>query len=448
MNVAEKKSSKKWLGDFLGSRDLSVFIFVMACTYALILAVFATAVPTPWVSRIAWLLPFKLLYLLFFVNLIICEIKWIPVIIRKCRKHRLPTTVEELQRFRHKITFQGSEFRVQSLGKYLKRRGFKVIETEVLSLKSHDPGTKAPVSSLLYAYKGRFSALGNLLFHAGFLFILLGGWLGFFRSFDGSAILMEGQDFMGTGAEYSTIASAMEPPSVSFRVEKISPQYWKDKLLFTDLMADVRYPSREGIESGVIRMAQPLRISGSKVSINGVGFVPMYILKDKNGTGLDSGYVRLNIFPPGTEDHFQIPGYPHQIFISFYPDHEIKEGKLTNRSMNPVNPVYYVKVFRNKVLSYNGIIRPEEEAYFEGLRFSLPEFKYWGMFRITKNPGFAYIWAAFILFGTGLAWSLLFYRKEIAVVKDGEALLIYCNSDYYQSLFEGRLRMFAEKGER
>lgn len=428
--MGRNRDFKKRFWDFLGSRDLSVFILVMGCAYALILIIFATLVPTPWVNRIAWLLPFKILYLLFFVNLIICEIKWIPVVIRRCRKLRPPETPEDLQRFRHKITVQSSELRVQSLERYLRWRGYKIQWS----------GARG---QLLHAYKGRFSPLGNLLFHFGFIFLLLGVWIGSTKSFEGSAMLMEGQDFMGTGAEYSIAASTTQPPPVSFRVEKISPQYWEDKLLFTDLKADVRYPSKEGIESGVVRMAQPLRINGSKVAINGVGFVPRYILKDKNGMELDSGYVRLNIFPPGTEDHFQIPGYPHQIFVSFYPDHEIKEGKVINRSMNPVNPAYYIKVFRNKVISYSGIIRPGEEANFEGLRLSFPEFKYFGVFRIVKNPGFAYIWVAFILFCAGLVWRLLFYRREVVIIRADEGISLYSNSDYHHRLFADKLSVWA-----
>jgi hypothetical protein len=408
--------------DFLGSRDLSVFLFVMACTYSLILIIFATVVPTPWVNRIAWLLPFKVLYLLFFANLIICEIKWVPVALKRCRKPKPPETEMDLERFRHKIAVSREPSAVNRLEKYLRRRGYKIQWSE-----EKNSSLLTPHSSLIFhAYRGRLSPLGNLLFHAGFLFLLTGAYAGVFNSSDRSFMLMEGEDLADS--------------TVSFRVEKITPRYWEDKLLFTDLKADVRYPEKGAVESGVVRMAQPLSIGGSKVSINGIGFAPMYLLKDKNEVELDIGYVRMNIFPPGTEDHFQIPGYPHQIFVSFYPDYEMRDGRMASRSMNPVNPAYYVKVFRNKVPSYGGILKPGEEAYFEGLKLSFPEFKYWGQFRIVKNPGFIYIWIAFVLFGTGLVWRLLFYRREIAVVREGDALYLYGNSDYYHGLFEDRLK--------
>lgn len=445
-DMMKRDSYKKKIWDYLGSRDFSVFIFVMACTYSVILVIFATVIPLPWVKRIANLLPFKVLYMLFFINLIICEIKWIPVIVRKCRKPKIPKAMEDLQRFRHKIKLRSQGSGVRSFEKYLRWRGYKV-KTGVRSQESEENVSCLTyhVSPLLYAYKGRFSPVGNLLFHIAFLLLLFGAWISIFTHFEGTTILMEKQEFMGTREEYSSIsARTADLPPIVFRVDRIVPQFWGNQILFTDLKAEVRFPTHGRVHSGVIRLAQPIKINGAKVAVSGIGYIPMFLLKDKAGNILDSGNVNMNIFPPGNEDHFQIPGYPHKIFVSFYPDYEIKDGKIMNRSMDIVNPAYYVKVFRNRVLSFSGILKPGEEIYYDGVGLSFPEFKYWGQFRIVKNPGFIYIWIAFILFGTGLVWKLLFYRKEIAVVKEGAAIYLYGNSDYYQRLFEDRLRMLAE----
>lgn len=413
---------KEKLWDLLGSRELSVFIFVMACTYALVLIIFATAVPLPWVNNISRLLPFKVLYLLFFVNLIICEIRWLPAIIGKCRRARLPETTDDLQRFKYRIEVRDERAGVRRLEEYLRNRRYKVWTP------AYQSGT------VLYAHKGRFSPIGNLLFHSAFIFILLGGWIGFFSSFDSSTLLMEGEEFL---------APETTQPTVNFKVEKITPAYWGNKLLFTDLKADVKYPYKGGIGAGAVRLSQSLSLGGSKVTLSGIGFAPRYLLRDKTGLDIGSGFVKMNIFPPGTEDHLQIPGYPHKISVSFYPDHEVKDGKVINRSMNPINPAYAVKVFRNKAVSYSGLLKSGEVAEYEGLRLSFPEFKYWGMFRIVKNSGFAFIWIAFVLFIGGLAWRFLFYKREVAIVREASALYLHGNSDYYHRLFEDRLKMLA-----
>lgn len=440
--MEDKVAFKKRAWDFLGSRDFSVFVFVMALTYTLILVIFGAIVPSSWVDRIGSLLPFKVLYILFFINLIICEIKWIPVVVRKCRMAVPPSTPEDLERFRSKISVSSSEFRVSSFERYLKRRGYKVHNFIDPELETRNP-------KLLYASKGRFSPIGNLLFHAGFLFLLAGAWFSLFRSFDGSAVILEGQEFNGTRGEYTAVSTQRGSyPDIKFKIGKITPEYWGNQLLFTDLKADVTYPANGRVEEGEARLSQPVsvngtRVNGTRVTISGLGFVPLYVLKSMDGRELDSGYVKMNIFPPGNEDHFQIPGYPHQVYVIFYPDAQKVNGRITNRSMNPVNPAYLVRVLRNRVLSYSGVLRPGEEAYFEGLRLSFPEYSYWGMFRIVRNSGWPFIWTGFILFIAGLAWKLLYYRKEIALIQEGDSLILYGNSDYYHSLFEEKLKVIA-----
>lgn len=435
----DEKSFEKRVWEFLGSRDFSVFIFIMGLTYTLFLAVFGMVVPVPWVSNISKLLPFKVLYLLFFVNLIICEIKWIPVVIRRCRKLRFPVVPQDLERFRHKIEIRGSKFDLSGLERHLKWRGYKVCEPEIEEhgLK-YDFCSPPPVLSLLFAHRGRFSPIGNIVFHISFLFLLTGVLVSLFFRFEGSARVTEGYPFSGSIAEYTAVsASPLAPlPNVSFSLEKISSKFWEGRQLFTDLRADMAY--KEG--RGSAWLSSPLNISGARVTVSSIGITPMYILKNKEGKELDAGFVNLAVFVPGTEDHFQIPGFPHQIFVSFYPDYEINDGKVINRSMELNNPAYFLKIFRGRLLVYSGLIRPKEELAFESLRLSFPEMRYWGQFRIIKDPGFLFVWIAFIFFTIGLAWRLLFYRREVVVVREGDTAFLYGNSDYYFGLFENRLR--------
>ena len=427
--------------NFLGSRDFSVFIFIMGLTYVFILAIFGMLVPVPWVNNISKLLPFKVLYILFFVNLIICEIKWLPVIIMRCRKYKKPETLEELERFRHQITVQSSEFKVQELEKYLKWRGYRV-RSQKSEVRSQESGEKnssllTPHSSLiLHAYKGRFSPLGNLLFHVSFLLLLIGVGVSSLFRFEGSARVTEGYSFSGSIPEYSGISAS---PKLSFSLERISPEFWEGQLLFTELKADIKYQGG----TGSAWMSSPLKIDNAKVTINSVSITPMYILRNKEGKELDAGDVNLAVFVPGSEDYFQIPGYPHRIYVSFYPDHEIKGEQIINRSMYPKNPAYFLKIYRGKLLVFSGLVRQGEEAEFESLRLSFPEMRYWGEFRIVKDPGFVFIWTAFIFLGIGLTWRLLFYKNEIVVIKKDDAVYLCGNSDYYPVLFKNKLRMLA-----
>lgn len=434
----DEKGFGRRVWDFLGSREISVFIFIMGLTYTFFLIIFGLLVSTAWVNSISRLLPFKVLYLLFFLNLIICEIKWMPVIVRKCRRLKYPEATEDFQRFRHKIEVSGQGSGVRSLEGYLRWRGYKVQWPG----ETNSPLPSSQSSLLLYAYKGRFSPIGNLLFHIAFLLLLFGVGVSVFFRFAGSARVTEGYPFSGSANEYGMISASplTFPPDVSFSLSRLTSRFWKGELLFTDLRADVSYPGGEGSAW----LSSPLRINGARVTVNSIGITPMYLLKDNEGKELDRAFVNLAVFAPGTEDHFQIPGYPHQIFISFYPDYELKDGKAATRSMNVKNPVYYLRIFRGRLPVYSGLLKPGEEATFESLRLSFPEMKYWGEFRIVKDPGFIFIWGAFILFGIGLSWRLLFYRREVAIIIESSGVYLYGSSDYYPNLFGNKLRVLSE----
>lgn len=439
-------ANKLW--DFLGSRNLSVFIFIMGLTYVLFLVAFSFFVPAWWVTNISKLLPFKILYILFFINLLICEIKWIPVIVRRCRRPKMPETEEDWHRFGHKTvvsTLKGinGQWPVVSsrLEGYLRRRGYKIQWSGTSTLKSingqgsENPSLLAPRSSLLlHAYRGRFSPIGNLLFHISFLFLLAGVFAGMFYRSEAKVLLMEGQESSGSGLNVP-----------SFEVMDIRPGFWNEKLLFTELVARLKYEGKEK----EARLSRAAYIDGAKVTIEGISYTPKYILKEMGGRELDVGYVNLANFVPGSVDHFQIPGYPYKIFVSVYPDFEFSGG-IKTRSMNLINPRFMIKVVRSKVPVYSGILGFREEASFDGLSLSFPEIKYNGTFRIIRDPGNIFIWAGFILMGIGLVWKMLFYKREIIVVHGysphGGKVSLCTHSDYYPGLFLKRCAAIVETG--
>ncbi len=429
---------KVW--DFLGSRNLSVFIFVMATTYVLILFIFAFFIPVWWVDNIASLLPYKFLYLIFFVNLIICEIKWIPVVIRQCRRVQLSESEEELKKFRYRQAVQIKGLRVQAFKRYLKRRGYKVHVPEC-GMENAGGNNNA---TLLHAYRGRFSPIGNLLFHTSFLFLLLGVIMSMLFSFEGTAMLTEGYPFSGSRGEYKSIsASPMASlPKVTFDLKRISASFWEGKMLFTGLEAELAHAG--GVE--VAQLSSPVAVGDANVTISGYGYAPMYALKEKRDRLVDQGYVNLNVFIPGSEDHFQIPGYPHRIFVTFFPDYDEKKEGLPNRSMSPNNPAYGLRILRGRLPVYTGIVRQGEWADFDGMRISFPTFARWGDFKIVNNPGALYIWIAFIMMGVGLVWKLLFYRRELLLRQDGVgSVWLAGHFDYYPKLNANWLENVAEK---
>lgn len=423
------KRSWQWAG----SRELSVIILVMCLIYVLIPAIFSCLIPSKWLDIISGLLPYKVLYALFFINLIIAEIRWIPIVIGQCAMANAPDTPEKLQTFRHATAVPGPGFSVPAFEQYLKRRGFKV------------RNTAGPAGApLLYACRGRFSPIGNLLVHASFLLLLAGILTSLLFRFEGAATLTESQSFSGGRAAYKSIAASplATLPEVDFDVEKISANFWQGRMFFTRLDAELLH--RGGRELTGINSAAT--VGNSDVTLASYGYAPMYVLKNSKGEIIDQGYVTLNIIAPGSEDAFKVPGYPHLIRVSFYPDHAEVAGKMTTRSMNPVNPIYSVRIFRGRLLLYSGLVKPGEWLDYDGLRLSFPSFARWGDFRVVSDPGYPLIWAAFIMLGIGLVWKLLFYRKEVVLWRDGEGRFRLAGRfAYYQKLHAGWLASLARK---
>ena len=395
-----------------GSRNFSVFVLVMSISYVLILAVFGLLVEPRWLVILSGLLPFQLLYALFFLNLILVGIRRVPAVIQQCQTAELPQTAEKLSRFKHATPIQGSGFRVQEFKHYLQRRGYQVR----VGQGAGDTARGTQPATLLYASSGRFSPIGNLLFHASFLLILLGTVTNVLYRFEGVAIIAEGRPFSGGKAEYRTIGGAAGAalPEVDFDVETIAADFWDGRLFFTRLEAQLLH--RGGRD--IAKLSSAVQVGNAAVTIAGYGYVPKYELKNKAGQIVDQAYVMLNIFAPGSEDSFQVRGYPHKIFISFYPDHAQVNGKIVNQSMNPVNPAYFIRVLRGRIPVYTGFVKPGEWADYDGLSISFPSYVKSGDFQIVRNPGHPFIWIAFIMMGAGLVWKLFFYRKEVALWQD------------------------------
>ncbi len=437
----------KKLWNLLGSRKFSLFIFVMALTYTAFLLIFALVVPQWWVNNISHLLSFKVMYGLFFINLLVCEIKWLPVVFRRCRKALFPTHTGELHRFRLAGSVASGDDRLGGIEKSLKKRGYLVSKPDD-KYGAAGEGNNGVTENfvLLHAQRGRFSPLGNILFHFSFFFIAAGIFFSLFYRFEGTLHLTEGQRFDGTYGEYSRLEAAPYSTFVAqpFQVDDIVPQFWGGRLLFTDLVARLRFP--EGTADA--RLSQPASLTRGHINIEGISYAVTYKLHETNGGEVGTGVVNLANFAPGSEDSFTIPGLPFKISISIYPDAILRGSRLSTQTMNLNNPVFFVKVTQGKRVIFSGPLIPAARLPLGELHISFHDILYNGTFRIINDPGLWGIWAAFILMGLGLVWRLLFYRRELVLVREGDDIALYTYSEYYPRLFGEKWRVIAEAGGR
>jgi len=405
---------------FLSSYELSIHLLLVACVYYVFLFVWGiTSLPLA-VRNISITMPFIVLYMVFFINLTLCLINRIPVVIKKCSSSQrfIKDSTSLLT-----VKLKNAES-VSGILRGLIKKGYRRVEM--------------PGETEVYLLKGRWSASGEILFHMFFFFIITGIFLSAIMRFEGRANVVEGFSFWGEKEEYFSgpeeKAFFKKAPDASFRLDEAGAEFWGNKLFFTDLYATVRYPGDTLKKVKTVRLKSGIRIGLTHFNIEGFGYAPVYLLKDNDGKIKSSMTVNLNVFPPPTEDSFLIPQTPYRVYVRFYPDAVLDNGKLRTETLNLYNPLYSVRVLRGKRILFSGNIKPDEEITIDNCLFSFTEIKKWAQFRIIRDPGIPFIWTGITLCILGLFWRVFLYRKELYLRAEDNDLIISAESEWFREI--------------
>jgi hypothetical protein len=247
------------------------------------------------------------------------------------------------------------------------------------------------VDGLPSGSRGRWAALGTYLFHGAFFLVATGFLLTLGGRTQSVFQVAEGEIFQEAA------------PAPDFVVRRITPEFWRDQLLFTQLEADLGW---EDGSTSVTRINRPVMTGpASFMRLSGFGYTPRYEILDRDGRILDSAWVKMNLFPPGQRDWFQPEGYPHRIYMTLYPDPvRGEDGRVRSRSMNLNDPVIELEVYRGHVFLGAATLRTGERFGFEGLALRVAEIRYWGEFSLVRDPGIPLL---FFGFGIGMAGLIL-----------------------------------------
>ncbi len=381
-------------GPRLGSWRLSIVLMALAALYYGFLAIWATSSPPHVVGNIASLAPFWLLYGLLLVNTGTCLWRRLPVLRRQIG--RQPMLVERQPDWElPKAPVAGEQQAVETL----RRLGYRCLRTG---------------EGVVGGVRRRWAALGTFLFHGAFFLIAIGFLTTLASRQEARAWLAAGEEYAARPDQFLSVSPpkplAAGVPRLSFRVEEIRPEFWRDRLLFTTLEAELAFA---GGRRRVTRINRPLWLGWATfLRLSGFGYAPRYELRDRDGTVLDSAFVKLNVFPPGQSDDFSPPDYPHRILVRVYPDFAIDGGEPTTRSLNLVRPAVGVRVFRGRLDRGGAVLQAGDRMRFEGLSLAFPEIRYWGEFAIVRDPGAPVLFAGYLLALVGLMLKLPGPRAE------------------------------------
>ena len=377
------------LGGQLGSWRLSIVLMVVAALYYAFLAIWAGSSPAHVVQSIAALLPFWLVYALLLINTGVCLWRRIPALRRDLS--RSPRPVDQPPDWT--VTMDAEMDAVQAR-QLLRRLGYRWKWND-----SHRVG----------GVRKRWSALGTYLFHGAFFLVTVGFLATFLASQEATLWLATGEEYTAHPEQFLTqspprlLASGVA--EISFRVEQIVPEFWRDQLLFTNLEAELELA---GGARRTTRINRPLWVGPATfLRLSGFGYAPRYELRDREGVILDGAFIKMNVFPPGQRDYFVLPDYPHRFYLEVFPDLAMEQGEPSSRSLNLVEPGVVVRVQRGRLDLGGAVLRQGEGFEFEGLTLLFPEIRYWGEFSIVRDPGAPILFCGYLL---GLAGLLLKLR--------------------------------------
>lgn len=255
----------------------------------------------------------------------------------------------------------------------------------------------------------RYATLGSYLFHGSFFLIAAGFLLSMATREDARVWVAVGEDFTQQPEQYLSAdigrLAWFGPPGRPFRVDAIRPAFWRDELLFTELAADVVF---EGDVRHETRINRPIWIGPATfLRMSGFGYAPRWELINDRGEVTDSAFAKLNVFPPGQQDGFTVPGLPHRFQVEVLPDHAVEGGSSITRGLNLANPAVVVRVTRGRLDLGGDVLETDESFGFEGLGIRFPEIRYWGEFSIVRDPGVPVLFLGYLVGIVGLLVKLV-----------------------------------------
>jgi hypothetical protein len=214
------------------------------------------------------------------------------------------------------------------------------------------------------------------------LIVVSGLWLGHFTRFSAEVVLTEGQSFYSGHGKYLPVpfyrGRFSTPPDFGMKLEEISPSFSDDGKAVKGLEGRALFHSKKKgtpVEH-TLTSGLPKLIEGGMFRIKDFGYSPRYELKAKTGKVLDSSFVYMELFPPGSEGYFRLLS-PLTYYVRYFPEgkNDIKE------------PLIGLRIVRNKDIVLNRDVRLSNDYAFEKSVISFEEVRKWTRLQVKRDWG-------------------------------------------------------------
>ncbi len=382
----------KKIGKFLISFKFAIILFIIIATYSIIGTVLPQGVGAEFYiekyqtfgnlmvllqfNKVYSSLVFRLLLLLFFINITGCTIKILPSQIRRLRKDFFLSSNQKTE------NLWNDEVNIEEFRKSLEKKGFQIEENET--------GFRAA--------KHRIGAIGASVTHLGIVVIILGSFLGNLFAHEGYVNLSPGES---TFLKEYGVTLKVDDFYLGFREDGSTEQYYSEIKIVEN---------GQEVKEKKIWVNNPLNYKGLNFYQSSFGWTSNFVIKDKEGNILDRGNLRND------QHQFYQPKHLTVYLYGFYPDFAIDHmGQPVSVTQQMKNPHYAVVLyeFNNYIDSY--IIEPGMPILYDDIEIVFEESNMYTGLIYRKDFGYYFVLLGCLFLFLGLFLSFYFYPKFVLV---------------------------------
>ena len=226
--------------------------------------------------------------------------------------------------------------------------------------------------------------------------VAIGIWSSYLTRFHAEIDLTEGETFSSLGQEFPRDGLYRGRfagfPHVVARLDALSPTFGGGGKRLEGLAGTVTLFPAGGGKARETRLGDglPALFNGMRLRLDGFGYSPRYVLKGVDGREIDSAWVSMRLFPPGSEDGFRLIS-PHTVYLRYLP-----AAAGAKRSFG-------MRIVRSKDILYNGTVAPGEFAPFDNGRIAIAEVRQWARLSVTRDWGEPVVYGGLVLLAVSLA---------------------------------------------
>ncbi|MCL5046283.1 MAG: cytochrome c biogenesis protein ResB [Actinobacteria bacterium] len=343
-------------------------------------------------------------------------------------------------------TIGGLAAGLRSLEADLKRRRYRVRITE-------EDGEIA-----LRASKYAAGVWGAPLFHVGLVLILVGGLVSLTTKLWGSFGVIEGTTFSDHRQNFVVYNKGLwasdQHDRFRLRLDKVDLFFAADGHIHDYVSEVTLYDGQGKEEVGRGRIGGAYTVSYGSLTFYKrlFGYAPAFTLRDPDRTDPMKFMVAIDTTQTGPtvdadlqeplltyQGEFAVPQTPYRVRATFFPDFTGPREKPVFKSHRPEDPGVFLEISDGKRSVFRGLIRPGENADFDGKSLTFDFYKLWYGFSVTEDWGVPVVYGGFGLatFGAFLAYFVVPRRIWVTPGRSDDQFLLRVtgSSSKYAALF-------------